>query len=177
MCPTTLLCVGISLRLSSAAPRLELHEVYEYEYECLELQYSRLKLPAELLLPAAPPPPSPQDEAPKQVRFYVSSIISIVHLNSNCHYGQSVWGSMGSDRFPNVIYASITPSSVSKQDSKETLPDPDKGVAEDSSSCELDEESRKPYIPNDNEEFIDPRLSDYPIPLVAKAVDLHNDET
>lgn len=25
--------------------------------------------------------------------------------------------------------------------------------------------------------FIDPRLRDYPIPLVAKTVDLHNDET
>lgn len=84
---------------------------------------------------------------------------------------------MGSDRFPNVIYASITPNSVSKQESTETLPYPDKGAAEDLLSCELDEESKKPYIPNDNEEFIDPRLSDYPIPLVAKTVDLHNDDT
>lgn len=33
------------------------------------------------------------------------------------------------------------------------------------------------YIPDDNEIFIDPRLADYPIPLVAKTVDLHNDPT
>lgn len=31
------------------------------------------------------------------------------------------------------------------------------------------------YVPDDSEEFIDPRLRDYPIPLVAKTVDLHND--
>ena len=83
---------------------------------------------------------------------------------------------MGSDRFPSVVYASISSSSVSKQDSGQTLPHPEKSFIEDSSSCELDEESRKHYIPNDTEEFIDPRLSDYPIPLVAKTVDLHNDD-
>lgn len=33
------------------------------------------------------------------------------------------------------------------------------------------------YVPNDDDEFIDPRLKDYPIPLVAKTVDLHNDPT
>ncbi|KXS99658.1 hypothetical protein AC578_9918 [Pseudocercospora eumusae] len=33
------------------------------------------------------------------------------------------------------------------------------------------------YVPRDDEEFIDPRLKDYPIPLVAKTVDLHNDPT
>ena len=33
------------------------------------------------------------------------------------------------------------------------------------------------YIPDDDEEFIDPRLKDYVIPLVAKTVDLHNDPT
>lgn len=32
----------------------------------------------------------------------------------------------------------------------------------------------KIYVPDDTEEFIDPRLKDYPIPLVAKTVDLHN---
>lgn len=31
----------------------------------------------------------------------------------------------------------------------------------------------KVYVPDDNDEFIDPRLKDYPIPLVAKCVDLH----
>ena len=84
---------------------------------------------------------------------------------------------MGSDRFPNVVYASISPNSVSKQDSRETLPYPDKIGIEDSPSSELDKQSRDFYIPNDNEEFIDPLLSDYPVPLVAKTVDLHNDET
>nr|XP_001400241.2 hypothetical protein ANI_1_3030024 [Aspergillus niger CBS 513.88] len=32
-------------------------------------------------------------------------------------------------------------------------------------------------VPDDNDEFIDPRLKDYPIPLVAKTVDLRNDPT
>lgn len=87
---------------------------------------------------------------------------------------------MGSDRFPKVIYSSIPGSSVPKQVSGQTgqtLPEPEKFATEDSSSVELDEESKERYIPSDDEEFIDPRLSDYPIPLVAKTVDLHNDET
>ena len=33
----------------------------------------------------------------------------------------------------------------------------------------------KIYVPDDSDEFIDPRLKDYPVPLVAKTVDLHND--
>lgn len=33
------------------------------------------------------------------------------------------------------------------------------------------------YIPDDSEEFIDPRLKDYPEKLVARTVDLHNDPT
>ncbi|CAK7200166.1 hypothetical protein SEUCBS139899_002857 [Sporothrix eucalyptigena] len=37
------------------------------------------------------------------------------------------------------------------------------------------EDAAKPYIPADDEVVIDPRLIDYPIPLVAKTVDLHND--
>ena len=32
-------------------------------------------------------------------------------------------------------------------------------------------------VPDDDDEFIDPRLKDYPIPLVAKTVDLRNDPT
>lgn len=32
-------------------------------------------------------------------------------------------------------------------------------------------------IPEDSDEFIDPRLKDYPMPLVAKTVDLRNDPT
>ena len=87
---------------------------------------------------------------------------------------------MGSDRFPKIIYSSVPTSGVSKPDSGptgQTLPELEKFVTEDSSSVELDDESRDRYVPNDNEEFIDPRLADYPIPLVAKTVDLHNDET
>jgi OPT family small oligopeptide transporter len=37
------------------------------------------------------------------------------------------------------------------------------------------EDTTKIYVPDDSEEFIDPRLKDYPVPLVAKTVDLHND--
>ena len=37
--------------------------------------------------------------------------------------------------------------------------------------------SGKVFVPDDNDLFIDPRLADYPIPLVAKTVDLHNDPT
>lgn len=33
------------------------------------------------------------------------------------------------------------------------------------------------HLPNENDEVIDHRLRNYPIPLVAKTVDLHNDET
>lgn len=35
----------------------------------------------------------------------------------------------------------------------------------------------KVFIPGEDDVFIDPRLNDYPIPLVAKTVDLHNDPT
>ncbi|KAK4218481.1 oligopeptide transporter 6 [Rhypophila decipiens] len=37
------------------------------------------------------------------------------------------------------------------------------------------DDAAKIYVPDDDEEFIDPRLKDYPVPLVAKTVDLHND--
>ncbi|KAG6357961.1 hypothetical protein INS49_013844 [Diaporthe citri] len=37
------------------------------------------------------------------------------------------------------------------------------------------DDAAKIYVPEDNEEFVDPRLKDYPVPLVAKTVDLHND--
>ncbi len=123
-----------------------------------------------------------QDQPSRIPSGVVGQLWGILHISVFCpklicSYGQSVWGSMGSDRFPNVIYASVSPNSVSKQDSRETLSYPDKTFIEDSSSSELDERSRKLYIPNDDEEFIDPLLSNYPIPLVAKTVDLHNDDT
>ncbi|KAI6262912.1 hypothetical protein ACKVWC_007736 [Pyricularia oryzae] len=37
------------------------------------------------------------------------------------------------------------------------------------------QDAAKTYVPADDEEFIDPRLKDYPVKLVAKTVDLHND--
>lgn len=37
------------------------------------------------------------------------------------------------------------------------------------------DDAAKIYVPDEHEEFIDPRLKDYPVPLVAKTVDLHND--
>lgn len=42
-------------------------------------------------------------------------------------------------------------------------------------SATSNDEAAKIYIPDDAEEFIDPRLADYPISLVAMTVDLHND--
>lgn len=44
-----------------------------------------------------------------------------------------------------------------------------------SAGQEHTDETSKIYVPDEAEEFIDPRLKDYPIPLVAKTVDLHND--
>ena len=83
---------------------------------------------------------------------------------------------MGRGRFLNVLYEPVSSHGASEHNSDETLPYPNKTVIEDSSSTELNEESRKIYIPHDDEDFIDPRLSNYPIPLVAKTVDLHNDD-
>ena len=84
---------------------------------------------------------------------------------------------MGGDRFPNVIYASVSPDCATNTCSSERLTYPQAIDVEDSSYSELDLELKGLYIPNDDEEFIDPRLSEYPIPLVAKTVDLHNDDT
>lgn len=46
--------------------------------------------------------------------------------------------------------------------------------ATDSNSFQ-DISDEKVFVPGENDVFIDPRLKDYPIPLVAKTVDLHND--
>jgi hypothetical protein len=51
---------------------------------------------------------------------------------------------------------------------------PDIEVASASYSDELD--PLKVVIPDEDDEFIDPRLKNYPVPLVAKTVDLHNDD-
>lgn len=48
-------------------------------------------------------------------------------------------------------------------------------VASDRAADSDFDDPAKIYVPADDEEFIDPRLKDYPIPLVAKTVDLHND--
>lgn len=54
----------------------------------------------------------------------------------------------------------------------------EKGDIEVASATYSDElDPLKIVIPDDNDEFIDPRLKDYPIPQVAKTVDLHNDDT
>ncbi|KAK3486810.1 OPT oligopeptide transporter protein-domain-containing protein [Neurospora hispaniola] len=39
------------------------------------------------------------------------------------------------------------------------------------------EDAEVGHLPTEDDEVIDPRLRNYPIPLVAKTVDLHNDET
>jgi len=42
---------------------------------------------------------------------------------------------------------------------------------------ETDISGEEIYVPDDHDVVIDPRLKDYPIPLVARTVDLHNDHT
>jgi hypothetical protein len=61
--------------------------------------------------------------------------------------------------------------------STERLIDPDIPVGGDPLPSGFNVDTRKVYVPNDDEEFIDPRLSKYPIPFVAKTVDLHNDDS
>lgn len=51
---------------------------------------------------------------------------------------------------------------------------PDIEVSSNSPDSDFDD-AAKLYVPEDNEECIDPRLKNYPVPLVAKTVDLHND--
>lgn len=51
---------------------------------------------------------------------------------------------------------------------------PDIEVASTGPDSDFDD-AAKIYVPEDNEDVIDPRLKDYPVPLVAKTVDLHND--
>ncbi|KAK3935489.1 oligopeptide transporter [Diplogelasinospora grovesii] len=41
----------------------------------------------------------------------------------------------------------------------------------------LDLDDDAVFLPREDDEVIDPRLKNYPIPLVAKTVDLHNDDT
>lgn len=47
-------------------------------------------------------------------------------------------------------------------------------VSEKAADSDYDD-AAKIYVPRDDEQYIDPRLKDYPVPLVAKTVDLHND--
>lgn len=78
----------------------------------------------------------------------------------------------GPEGAPRAVVPDITPHPVEVVDEKNL------GVVEETGSLSSDtiiDEATKIYIPDESEEFIDPRLKDYPIPLVAKTVDLHND--
>ena len=72
----------------------------------------------------------------------------------------------------------IHPTTASISEKKEEAYDEQRQDVEVSSG-QLDEadydDAAKIYVPDDSDEFIDPRLKDYPILLVAKTVDLHND--
>lgn len=71
----------------------------------------------------------------------------------------------------------VNDDSVKEKTAHETMdekhPDDIEVVSNDSPDSDYDE-AAKIYVPEDTEEFIDPRLKDYPVPLVAKTVDLHN---
>jgi hypothetical protein len=54
---------------------------------------------------------------------------------------------------------------------------PDIEVEALDSDHDRDFSKAKVYVPSEDAIFIDPRLENYPIPLVAKTVDLHNDPT
>jgi len=63
---------------------------------------------------------------------------------------------------------------VEKPSLDEKNPDNFEAISGQDNGSDYDD-AAKIYVPDDNEEFIDPRLKDYPVPLVAKTVDLHND--
>lgn len=73
---------------------------------------------------------------------------------------------------------SDSPINEKKHGEPRILVDPGFEVNDDGFNAHLkDTPQGKIYIPDDKDEFIDPRLKNYPIPLVAKTVDLHNDDT
>ena len=75
--------------------------------------------------------------------------------------------------------ATLEPTKVAHQphefSEKGHNPEAEIEAASISYSDELD--PLKVIVPDDEDEFIDPRLKNYPVPLVAKTVDLHNDDT
>lgn len=85
----------------------------------------------------------------------------------------------GPEGTPGAVIPEITPHLVETAPEKTTAAFNEKElVIEDFSSLSSDtiiDEAAKIYVPDEKEEVIDPRLKDYPIPLVAKTVDLHND--
>lgn len=87
----------------------------------------------------------------------------------------------GPEGAPGAVVPDITPHPVEAVDEKTSSAAVDEknlGVVEETgslSSNTIIDEATKIYVPDESEEFIDPSLKDYPIPLVAKTVDLHND--
>lgn len=86
----------------------------------------------------------------------------------------------GPEGAPGAVVPDITPHPVETVHKKThaAIDEKNLGVVEETSSLSSDtiiDEAVKIYVPDETEEFIDPRLKDYPIPLVAKTVDLHND--
>lgn len=85
----------------------------------------------------------------------------------------------GPEGLPGSVVPEITAQPTRPSHEKTTAAFDEKNLAiEDTGSLSSDaiiDDAAKIYVPEDNEEFIDPRLKNYPIPLVAKTVDLHND--
>lgn len=80
---------------------------------------------------------------------------------------------------PGATEVSEVPShnGASEEDKNTTALDekhPDPEIASTGPDWDSDDPA-KIYVPEDDEEYIDPRLKNYPVPLVAKTVDLHND--
>lgn len=79
-----------------------------------------------------------------------------------------------------VTITDITPAPKHNEGAEEKVLDVDeKGLDVDQALQRAGDsdydDATKVYVPEDDDEYIDPRLRDYPIPLVAKTVDLHND--
>jgi len=78
-------------------------------------------------------------------------------------------GDSGDEKFGHSFYQDVGAKGEKGGDGIEAASD---RAGNDSDSVD---EYAKIYVPDDSEEVIDPRLADYPVPLVAKTVDLHND--
>lgn len=85
----------------------------------------------------------------------------------------------GPEGAPGAVVPEITSHPTETVHEKTTAAFDEKNLGiEETNSLSSDtiiDEATKIYVPDEKEEFIDPRLKDYPIPLVAKTVDLHND--